>query len=136
MRYRGRRRAVLVLAITGLLMLGLPASMAFAAEVGTSSAPTNLRQTGTDAWGLPVLQWERTQASLGHYEVRYSPRDGQSFGATSSGSASSSSHATVWDWLGYCLEGGDYAVQVRYVAPNGQRSNWSNPIEAELPELF
>jgi hypothetical protein len=136
MRSRGRRQALLALVATAMLVLSLPTSMASATE--TYTAPSNLRQVGVDEFGAPLLTFERgTESQYGYYDVLYSPKEEQSFGAMGSGRLSdSSTYATVWDWLGYCLEGGAYAVQVRFVSSSGSRSGWSNTISIELPDLF
>ena len=121
-----------------MLVLGLPAAMASAAETNGVSTPSNLRLTGIDEFGSPRLRWDGSgNQGYGYYEVRYSPEDGQSFGAVGAGPKSSAaSYTTAWDWFGYCLEGGDYTVQVRFVTSAGQRSSWSNAIQAEMPDLF
>jgi hypothetical protein len=138
MRLRGRKRAVLILVVAGMLVLGLPAAMASATETNGMSAPSDLRQAGFDEFGTPLLKWDGSgNTGYGYYEVQYTPQDGQSFGATGSGPKSAAeAYETGNDWWGYCLEGGDYAVQVRFVTSSGLRSAWSNAIQAEIPELF
>jgi hypothetical protein len=138
MRLRGRKRAVLILVVAGMLVLGLPAAMASATETNGMSAPSDLRQAGFDEFGTPLLKWDGSgNTGYGYYEVQYTPQDGQSFGATGSGPKSAAeAYETGNDWWGYCLEGGAYSVQVRFVTSSGLRSAWSNAIQAEIPELF
>jgi hypothetical protein len=106
-----------------------------AAAADTLAAPTNLHQTGTDEYGYPVLDWNRSvdHTNFGYYEILYSPVDPAGWGATGLGWAPWHTEYDVW---GYCLESGTYDVSVRFVRPDGNRSGWSNTIRIVLNTPF
>jgi hypothetical protein len=106
-----------------------------AAAADTLAAPTNLHQSGTDEYGYPILDWNRSADHLnyGYYRIFYDPTGPEGSPAMGSGGAPWRTEYDVW---GYCIESGTYNVSVQFVRPDGATSGRSNTIQIVLNTPF
>jgi hypothetical protein len=129
-------RAVILLTIlVTLIGVGVFLRPAAAAAADTLAAPTNLHQSGTDEYGYPILDWNRSADHLayGYYRIFYDPAGPEGYPAMGSGGAPWRTEYDVW---GYCIESGTYNVSVQFVRSDGATSGRSNAIQIVLNTPF
>jgi hypothetical protein len=105
----------------------------------TLAAPTNLHQSGVDAEGYPIIDWDRSADDIpgqtyGYYYIHYHPVGPAGYPALGSGFPPDwPTGADVW---GYCIESGTYDVSVQFKKADGALSGRSNTIRLVLNTPF
>jgi hypothetical protein len=112
---------------------------AAAADTPTLSAPTGLHQSGVDAEGYPIIDWDRSADHTpgqtdGYYYIHYDPIIPAGYPTTGSGFPPD--WHTGDDIWGYCIASGTYDVSVQFKRSDGALSGRSNAIRLVLNTPF